>query len=152
VTPLEYAKWAGILVAALALFGGGFYVGRLGIEVHDDKQVIVNQAQEQKRATTNSAIISEEGKTYANAVAAAVAAPDPAPAVVCVRRYANPVQAGAAAAPRVEPDGGGGLPGGDYQPVHPITDIGGPASAIGARANAQVAGLHDYITRVCLAP
>lgn len=142
-------KAIGILMAALALFGAGFYVGRLGIEVRDDKQVIANQAQDAKLTTTNAAIISQEGKTYAKAVAAAVTAPDPAPAVVCVRRYA--VQANAAAAPRVEPDVGGGLPGGDYRPVQPITDIGGPAAAIGARAVAKVAGLHDYIERICLA-
>jgi hypothetical protein len=147
---ITYLKLGGIAVLVTLIFGAGFYVGRLGIQVRDDKQVIANQAQEQKRTTTNSSIISGEGKTYANAVAAAVAAPDPAPAVVCVRRYT--LQASPAPAARVEPHESGGLPGGDYRPVQPVTNISRPAVVIGARATAKVAALQDYITRVCLAP
>lgn len=140
-----------LILSAIALdFAAGVGFERLVNEHHEDQAVIANQAHEITRTTNDTKITSDEGKTYAAAVAKAIAEPDPAPAVVCVRRYTLPV--GPAAPARFEDHGGGGLPGGNYQPVHPITDIGGPAAAIGARANAQVAALKDYITRVCLSP
>lgn len=143
-----------ILAAVLLDFLFGMYVGHLGIEVKDEKHVVANQAQEIQRTTNDTKITSDEGKSYAAAVAKAIAEPDPAPAVVCVRRYAVPVAASSAAGPG--PHDQGGLPAGDYRPVQPVaaggTDIGKPATVIGARATAKVAGLQDYITRVCLSP
>lgn len=140
-----------LILAAIALdFTGGVFFERLVNQNHEDKVVIADQAHEITRTTNDTKITSDEGKTYAAAVAQAIAQPDPAPAVVCVRRYALPL--GTATAARRPNDGAGGLPGGDYRPLHPVTDIGGPAAAVGARANAQVAALKDYIARVCLAP
>lgn len=144
-----------LLLAAIVLdFAGGVYYERLVRVHHEDKATIATQAQEIQRTTDDTKITSDEGKTYAAAVAKAIAEPDPAPAVVCVRRYTVQVAAAGTAGPRAHD--AGGLPAGDYRPVQPPaaggTDIGKPASAIGARATAKVAGLQDYITRVCLAP
>jgi hypothetical protein len=139
-----------LILAAIALdFAAGVYFERLVRVHHEDKVTIANQQQEIKRTTDDTKITSEEGKTYAAAVAKALSEPDPAPAVVCVRRYT--LQVAAPAAARLAHDGGGGLPQGTPRPLEPTTDIGNPAVLIGARANAQVAALKDYITRVCLA-
>ena len=146
-------KAALIAAAAVLLVLSGYWVRGLQCTEHVQAQVIVNQGRQLQRTTADSQIVSNEGENYAKAVAAAIAAPDPAPAVVCVRRYTLPV--GPAAAARSGTDGTARLPAGADRPVQPAaagaTDIGAPAALLGARANAQVAGLQDYILRVCLA-
>jgi hypothetical protein len=145
-------------LAAIGLLVGcfffGYHQGRLSLEVLDQKALLAQAAQEAKRTRADTEIISEEGQTYAKAVADAISEPDPAPAVVCVRKY---VLAPAVAVPSTATAGptahaGDRLPPGAPGPIYPVTDISQPATLIGARANAQVAGLRDYITRVCLAP
>jgi len=145
-------KAVALLVAVLACFGAGYYLRGLQCKVGDETAVIKQVAQNQKTLSTDQTITSEESKTYANAVAQAISAPDPAPAVVCVRQYAAPRPLSQAAATPAAADAGDRLPTGAPGPLPGPTDIGGPATASGARANAQVAGLKDYITRVCLAP
>src|SRR5713226_1333 len=123
-------------------FAGGLFFERLVRVHHEDKQVIADQTQEITRTTNDTKIISDEGKTYAAAVAQANAEPDPAPAVVCVRRYA--LQVAAPPATRVGVDAGRGLPPGDREPVPAspagTSDIAAPAAVIGARATAKVRG------------
>jgi hypothetical protein len=139
------------LAALIAAFFFGYHLGSLAIEVKDQKAVIEQQSHEQIQAHNDASAISKEAKDYAHAVSQAINEPDPAPAVVCVRKYAAPRALSPAAAPGPVPDAGGGLPAAAGGSVQPVTDIGKPAADIGATANAQVAGLKDYITRVCLA-
>jgi type II secretory pathway pseudopilin PulG len=140
-----------VLAALLAAFFFGYYQGSLAIEVKDQKAVIKQQSQEQVQAHADATAISTEAKDYAHAVSQAINEPNPAPAVVCVRKYTAPRQLSSAAAPGSVPDADGGLPAAAGGSVQPVTDISKPATVIGATANAQVAGLKDYITRVCLA-
>lgn len=141
------------LAAILAVGAGGFYFGRQSIEVHDLKTEVKRDASNAKQTADEITTTHEEAKTYADAVAKASAAPDPAPAVMCVRRYTI-VQSSATGG---VDHGGGGLPAGNPGPLPAATesasaDIGKPATEIGARANAQVAALKHYIEHVCLAP
>lgn len=139
------------LAALIAAFFFGYYQGSLAIEVKDQKAVIAQQSQEQVQAHTDAVNISQEAKTYASAVDKAMHDPDLAPAVVCVRKYALTTAVSHPATTGSVPDAGGGLPAAAGGSVQPVTDISKPATVIGATANAQVAGLKDYITRVCLA-
>lgn len=106
-----------------------------------------------KQEAGNAAQAADDAKTInieTQAYAQAVAAPaDPTPALVCVRKYA---------APRTLPSTAAAAPGGDGPAALPGTDSGGASAAfdpgprlapIGKAANAQVALLQDYITKVC---
>jgi hypothetical protein len=133
-----------------------YHFGAQSVQVKDLKVEVKQQASDATQTTAEIKTVQGEAKTYADAVAKASSEPDLAPAVVCMRRYtlvqSAPGPAGAG------DHGGGGLPAGAARAVPaaaeaaPVTDIGKPALEIGARANAQVAALKDYIGRVCLAP
>lgn len=145
------------VIAALALSIGafffGYHQGGLAGKLKDTTAVAKQEAANATRTAVDQSITSQEGKTYAKAIAQAISEPDPAPAVVCVRQYSIQAAALPQPAPTTgSPDAGRGLPAGAGGSVQPITDIGGPVAAIGARAHAKALGLQDYITRVCLTP
>jgi len=146
-------KAALILIAVLFCFGSGYYLRGLECEEAEDRAALKQEAENRNREKSQATITTQEATTYAAAVNEAIHEPDPAPAVLCVRKYViasgSVPKTGTTGA---GDHGAGGLPPGAPQPLPGPTDIGGAAVAIGARANAQVAALKDYIARVCLAP
>ena len=116
-----------IAVVALLLVLLGYYIRDLQDTTHTQAAVIQQTAQNAKRIEVDQTITSQESQTYAAAVKQAIDAPDPAPAVVCVRKYAAPRPVSEATPAAAGADAGGGLPPGASGPVQPVTDIGGPA-------------------------
>lgn len=155
---MSWALAAKIFIPLALLTAWSFWIyheGAQSVKVADLKTEVKQDAMATKVTQQDIDLTHQEAKTYADAVAAANSAPDPAPVVICVRKYPI-VQSTNSGATGGGGDGGGGLPPGAAQPVRaaaepiPVTDIGGPAVAIGARANAQVAALKAYIQNVCL--
>lgn len=105
------------------------------------KQEAHNAAQ----AADDTKSINLETKAYHDALAAA---PDPTPALVCVRKYAAPAAVPQAAATRSVPDGPADLPKTDRGGFDP----GPRLTPIGQEADARVTELQAYIRDVCLAP
>lgn len=143
-------------VLALAIIGCLGWIEHLGYArcVRQDVK-IVQQAQVQNAATVARAtqITHEEARTYAAAIAAPVVAP-----VHLTFRVCEPAGAGSlpeAATAGSDAHGAGDVPGSDHAGALPGAagggrDVGPGLQKVGQSADAQVAGLQDYIRRVCL--
>lgn len=141
-------KLALILAAVLACFGAGFYVGHLSPALKAAKTVVRQEIAQQKKTIVDQATVAEEAKTYEAATdpLAPVAAPvvrlcyTPAFAPV---PSPHPARSGTAQSPA--------LPAAAAPAPLPGPDIGRPVVQLGIQADAQVAGLIDYVQRVCQA-
>lgn len=133
------------LVVVAALFFGGFYVGRLSVEVKDEKAVVKQQQQEAARTTADEGINQQIEAEHEKAIQSI---PDPTPVVVCVRKYVAPVLG--AAAPAAEGvNAAAAVSRTDNQPAQ--DDPGPDLARIGQAADAQVKELQEYVARECAA-
>jgi hypothetical protein len=133
-----------IAVAVLVLFFGGFYVGRLQPQLVAAKATIQRDGQNVKQESRDVQRINAEAKAFQNADLDPIAAP-----VVRVQyREASACVPRAAAAGSVA-DAATAVPA--PGPVDSVSgpDIGRPLVLVGHTADAQVAGLQDYIAHVC---
>lgn len=131
------------LVTLVAAFLFGYHQGRLGIEVHDAREVIKQVAHNESAQKIEDSTIAIEAKAYDDLLLE----PVPAPVVrLCTNARAVPASRPAALAAHAEAPG--------REPDQPDLiqgpDIGRPLVTAGRDADAQIAGLQDYITRVCL--
>lgn len=138
---------AGGIVLLVLVFFGGYHFGALAPKLAAAKTELKEEAAAEVKDTKDQATVAQEAKTYE-------AATDPALDPVAAPRVsmcyyapalpsANPAGSGAhASAPIPEPA---------TQPAVPGPDIGRPIVQIGHDADAQVAGLQDYISHVCQA-
>lgn len=138
---IEIALGLALLVTAV------LYLEHRGAEkcINADKAAVATEVtHEAVKAATDAQTINQEAKDHAKATAAA---PDPTPALVCVRRYAAPKTL--STAPAAEPLGHG--PADSPKADSPaVGDDPGPDLAkIGQAADAQIAELQDYIKKVC---
>jgi hypothetical protein len=133
-----------IVVAVLALFFGGFYVGRLQPQLAAAKATIKRDAQNVKQESTDATRINAEAKAFKDASLDPIPAPvvrvQYRAAAACVSR-ATAAGPGADAAPAVST-------GGPVDSV-PGPDIGRPLVLVGHTADSQIAQLQDYINHVC---
>jgi len=134
------------ILAGVALAGGLIlYFEHRGAQACLKADAAAAQKQEthnEVKAALDAQTINQEAKTYAQAVAVA---PDPTPALVCVRKYqTRPLSETATARPRN--DGPTDLPKADS----PGFDPGPRLTPIGREADARVAYLQNYIAQVCL--
>jgi hypothetical protein len=144
----------GAALACLLLigaFGAGWHFGGQAPKLAAAKQELKQEAAEDTKRTTDQTTVAQEAKTYE--AATDPLAPLPAPVVRLCYNSTTP------AVPSAHPAGPGA-----HGPV-PVPDAGGgdshlptyvqwntrPLVQIGRNADAQVAGLQDYITRVCQA-
>jgi hypothetical protein len=136
---------AGAIVLLVAVFFGGYHFGKLAPQLAEAKTEIRQEAAEDVKVAKDQTTVAEEAKTYE-------AATDPALTPVIAPRlsvcYYAPLQghasgSGADAKPPVRaPDPPNPVPG---------PDIGRPLVQISHNADAQIAGLQDYISKVCQA-
>lgn len=144
-----YAALGALLLAA-GTFATGYHFGGLSGRLAAAQTVVKQEVATQRRTTTDQATVAEEAKTYEAAIDPL--APLPAPVVrLCYNSTAR------AAVPSAHPAGSGAAPGPPIPaaaaaPTLPGPDIGRPVLQVGRRADAQVAGLIDYIQRVCRVP
>lgn len=134
------------LALVLLICGFAFWERHKGAEkcvAADAAAVQKQETHNEVKAALNAQTINQEAKTYAQAVAAA---PDPTPALVCVRKYAAPRPLSETATARPRNDGPTDLPKADRQGFDP----GPKLTPIGIEADARVTYLQDYIQRVCL--
>ncbi len=139
---------AGAAVLALIVsFGGGVYVGRLQPQLAAAKATIKRNAINTAQESTDATRINSEAKQFAQAPLDPIAAPvvrvQYREASACVPRAAT-AGSGAHAAPD--------LPAPSIVDSVSGPDIGRPLVSVGHIADAQVAGLQDYITHVCRVP
>jgi hypothetical protein len=135
---------AGALVLLVLSFGAGWHFGGESGKLAESKAVAKQEAQVITQTATDTSTINTEAKAYAAAQIDPVAAP-----VVSLCHY-TPAAAvlGAAAAgsgPHVAPH----VPAPGPPAALPGPDIGRPLVQVGHDADAQVAGLQDYIEHVC---
>jgi hypothetical protein len=136
-----------VLGALFLVWGTVLYLehrGAAACVAADASAITKQEAHNAAQAASDTKEINQEASTYHEALAAPA---DPTPALVCVRKYAapRPVSETATAGPRA--DGPAQLPkanSGSFDPGPKLTPIG-------QEADARVAALQDYITRVCLA-
>lgn len=138
----------GVIVLILAIVGFAFYFEHRGATECKQANVVAADRQETHeavKAATDAKTINTEAQTYANTVAVA---PDPTPALICVRRYTAPQALSATPAAQPLSHGAPDHPAADRPPV---TDDPGPdLGKIGQAADAQITELQDYIRNVCL--
>ena len=134
------------ILAVLALVGGfALYEQHKGATKCIQADAVAVQKQEthnEVKAATDAQIINQEAKTYHDTLA------DPAPVDaphVSVCHYTPSAVPGA---PASRPSPHEGTPSGSADSPHP--DVGPPLVKVGIDSDAQVRGLQDYITRVCL--
>jgi hypothetical protein len=146
---IAYAKWIGAAVLLVLYSGFWYHLGGLGTrERVAVAQVKQEKAQDTKR-TIDEATVAKEAKTYEAATDPELS-PVSAPSVrlchytpVASVPGANAPGSGAhASAPVPAPAPAAALPG---------PDIGRPVLQVGHDADAQIAGLQDYIEHVCQA-
>jgi hypothetical protein len=111
----------------------------------DAAAVAKQEAHNAAQAASDTKVINQEASTYHEAVSAA---PDPTPALVCVRKYSAPRPVSETATARPRNDGPTDLPTAD----RPGFDPGPKLAPIGQEADARVAYLQSYIRDVCQAP
>lgn len=136
----------GAIVLLAADFFAGYHFGTLAPKLAAAKTELKQEAAQEVKATKDQAIIAEEAKTYEAATdpLKPIAAPHLS---VC---YYAPL----ARVPSALPAGSGVNAGSAVRapdtpnPV-PGPDIGRPLVQIGHNADAQLAGLRDYIEHVC---
>jgi hypothetical protein len=144
VTKLETSLIC-VIVIILICVGFAFFFEHRGAVacVNADKAAVASQeTREAVKAATDAQTINQEASTHHEAL---TAAPDPTPALVCVRKYetrplsspATPEPPSHAAPQLPKPDSAGFDPGPKLTPI-------------GQAADAQVIELQDYIRRVCL--
>lgn len=140
-------KAGAIVLLAVLLFAGGFYVGRMKPALAAAQATVRRDAQNERQETTDAERINAEARRVEAAPLDPIAAPvvrvQYGAPTACVPRAtpAGPVAHGAAGVP---------APG----PVDPLPgpDIGRPLVLVGHEADAQVAALQDYINHVCRVP
>lgn len=138
---------AAVLAVVLAAFGAGWYFGRQGIELKDSKQIVKQEVAQDSKRRTDEGTVAQEAKTYE--AATDPLAPLPAP-IVRMCDYSTP------AVPSPHPAGSGAhappaLRAAD-PPVPAVVEWDTkPLVRDGHNADAQVAGLQDYIAKVCQA-
>lgn len=143
----ERVAWiAAVLVLALCLVIGLEHRGAqkclAANEVLDQKAEIHNAAVD----ATNTEIIDHEAREYAEALSRPVLRP--ITVSLCDRTAASrPVRRPEATARQV--DEGAGLPRPDNPAPMSDRAVGPELQAVGRDADAQIAGLQDYIRRVC---
>lgn len=136
----------GAIAYSIALFMVGHHYGALAPELAQAKTEVKQEAAQDTKRAKDETTVAQEAKTYEAATDPALA-PVTAP-VVRLCKYTivsspNPAGSGADAKLPVRAP--------DPQPSVPGPDIGRPLVQIGHNADAQVAGLQDYIARVCQA-
>jgi hypothetical protein len=141
---LAWVKGIAVLLIALGLFGGGFYVGRMKPALAAARATIQRDAENQKQESIDAARINQEAHQMGQAPLDPIAAP-----VVRLQYVAAPASVPGAAAARPIAHGSPDIPAG--HPVDPLPgpDVGRPLVLVGHEADAQVAALQDYITHVC---
>lgn len=130
------------LVSLVAAFAVGYHFGGLGPKLKDASAAAKVERQEVTTLQSDAARINQEAKTFENAQDPALD-PIPAPSVrLCHYTRAPSVDA--------SPSAGPGAPAPvPLRAADPGPDIGPGLRAIGRQADAQVAGLIDYIYHVC---
>lgn len=137
-------------VAALFLIWGTvLYLEHRGAAqcVAADRDAVAKQeGHNEAKAASDTKEINQEAKAYAQVRAA----PDPinVPHVsLCKYTPAGAVPQAATARPIPN----AAAPSGKPDPLSPPSDVGPPLVKVGVDSDAQVLGLQDYISRVCLA-
>lgn len=139
---MTYKLIAGF-VLLIGTFFFGYHQGRLALEVKDEKAVITQERHNEETQKIEDSTIAIEAKTYEDAILQPVAAPV---VRLCTNSRALPAPRPAATEAHGEAPGRAS----DQPDLIQGPDIGRPLVAIGHDADAQIAGLQDYITRVCL--
>lgn len=137
------------ILVGLAVAGGlVLYLEHRGAQgcLNENKaQVAQQETHNEVKAATDAQTINQEALDHAKAIAAA---PDPTPALVCVRKYAAPRPLSTPTAPEPVRHDPADSRKADQPPA---TDDPGPDLVkIGQGADAQIAELQDYIKKVCL--
>lgn len=135
----------GFIISIAAAAAIGYHFGGQSCRLADATAVTKQEAHNEAKAATDAQTINQEAQTYH---AATTAAPDPTPALVCVRKYTAPRPLSETATARPRDDGPTDLP----APDRPGFDPGPKLAPIGREADARVTYLQNYIARVCLAP
>lgn len=136
------------LVALVLAFLAGWHFGRQGLELKDSKAEVKQAAAVQAKQTTDQKTVATEAKTYE--AATDPLAPLPAP-IVRMCDYRAPT-----AVPSPHPAGPGAhAPAAVRTADPPVPAVvewhTEPLVRDGHNADAQIAGLQDYIARVCQA-
>jgi hypothetical protein len=135
----------GVLVAIVLAFLAGWHFGRQGLELKDANQVVKQEVAQDQKRERDQTTIAQEGKAYADATDPL--APLPAPVVrLC---YSAPAPPPRPARPAPDAPVASGKP--DPVPLQAGPDVGPALVRVGHDADAQIAGLQDYITKVCRA-
>lgn len=146
----ERLIWAAVV--SILVIGGGWYIVEklesrgaekcIAADAKVTAPVIAHNAIVQAQ---DIAIVSQEKKTYEQAVAAPVL--NPIHVSVCHEAASRPVREAPTAGPGIpeSPD----VRAGDRPDPVPGPDIGPSLQELGKRADAQVTGLLDYIHNVC---
>lgn len=134
-------------ILGVILLIGGFalwerHKGAVSCEDHDKAAVASQVVHNATVAKTDTQIINSEAVAHAQAVAAQ---PDPTPILSCVQ-YLAPRPLPKATAPEPASHAAPELP----KAAGPSFDPAPAVAKLGQAADAQVAELQDYITRVCL--
>lgn len=135
-----------IIAGLLLVWGTVAYLehrGAAACKAADAIAVTAQEARNEAKAATDAKTLNQEAQTYHEAVSAA---PDPSPALVCVRKYPAPRPVSETATARPRNDGPTDLPKADS----PGFDPGPRLTPIGREADARVTYLEHYITDVCL--
>jgi hypothetical protein len=143
-----YGAIGGILLL-VADFFAGYHFGGLAPKLATANTVIKQEAAEQAKDTKDQATVAQEAKTYE-------AATDPALDPIAAPRVSMCYYAPSPTLPSTNTSGSGAhasapVPAAAAPDPVPGPDIGRPIVQVGHDANAQVAGLQDYIERVCQA-
>lgn len=135
-----------LLIALALAFGMGWHFGRQGLELKDTKQLASSESATIQKTSRDQVTVAGEAKTYEDAIDPL--APIPGPIVrLCIA---------APAVPSAHPAGPGAHAAAAVRAADPqlpaVVDWDSkPVVRQGRVANAQVAGLQDYITHVCQA-
>lgn len=138
----------GALVAVILLFGIGVYLEHRGAAsciAADKVQVAVQAAHKASVEAVDAVIVTQEKQTYDQAVDRPLVRP-----ISLSLCNATPAVVPAAAAPGRQPDAAPASAAIDREPVVSSATLGPGLQRTGQQADAQIAGLQDYINRVCL--
>lgn len=139
---------AEVVAALFLIWGTILYLEHRGAAACVKADAVAVQAQETAnavKAAVDTQTINNEAQTYVQAIAAA---PDPTPALVCVRRVTL-ATVPSAQSPQPVSHAGTDSPKADSPPVG--DDPGPDLAKIGQAADAQITELQDYVRKVCLA-
>lgn len=137
---------AAIIFAVFVGWSWGMYhYGTLQTKLTEATAVAKQEARSEVQEAKDTVTINQEAIAHDQAIAAA---PDPTPALVCVRKYAAPKPVPAAAGAPIRVAATAELPKADS----PGFDPGPKLTPIGRSADADIVRLQAYIVHVCLAP